>query len=91
MDKKSWNGVAILSCSLPIQEVRRTLPGDPLDEHSRYLEAIVGQMVIACIYMPNGNPYPGLKFDYKRKWYKRLSAHAKKLLRHDAGGPGRRF
>jgi exodeoxyribonuclease-3 len=81
--QKSWNGVAILSRSLPIQEVRRKLPGDPLDEHSRYLEAIVGQMLVACIYMPNGNPYPGTKFDYKLKWYKRLTAHAKALLKHD--------
>lgn len=81
--QKSWNGVAILSRQLPIQEVRRKLPGDPLDEHSRYLEAIVGQMLIACVYCPNGNPYPGLKFDYKLKWYKRLQAHAKALLKHD--------
>ena len=81
--QKSWNGVAILSRQLPIQEVRRKLPGDPLDEHSRYLEAIVGQMVIACVYCPNGNPYPGTKFDYKLKWYKRLQAHAKTLLKHD--------
>src|ERR1044072_1622583 len=81
--QKSWNGVAILSRQLPIQEVRRTLPGDPLDEHSRYLEAIVGQMIIACVYCPNGTPYPGAKFDYKLKWYKRLQAHAKALLKHD--------
>jgi exodeoxyribonuclease III len=81
--QKSWNGVAILSRQLPIQEVRQKLPGDPQDVHSRYLEAIVGQMVIACIYMPNGNPYPGEKFDYKLKWFKRLSAHAKALLKHD--------
>jgi exodeoxyribonuclease III len=81
--QKSWNGVAILSRSLPIQEVRRKLPGDPLDDHSRYLEAIVGQMLIACIYMPNGNPYPGIKFDYKLKWFKRLTAHAKALLKHE--------
>jgi exodeoxyribonuclease III len=81
--QKSWNGVAILSRSLPIQEVRRKLPGDPLDDHSRYLEAIVGQMLIACIYMPNGNPYPGVKFDYKLKWFKRLTAHAKALLKHE--------
>lgn len=81
--QKSWNGVAILSRKLPIRELRRTLPGDRNDNHSRYLEAIVGQMVIACIYLPNGNPYPGTKFDYKLKWFKRLTAHAKKLLAHD--------
>jgi exodeoxyribonuclease-3 len=81
--QKSWNGVAILSRKLPIQELGRALPGDPKDEHCRYIEAIVGKMVIACLYLPNGNPYPGNKFDYKLKWFKRLSAHAKKLLAHD--------
>jgi exodeoxyribonuclease III len=83
LGQKSWNGVAILSRSLPIQELRRSLPGDRNDDHSRYLEAIVGKMVIACIYLPNGNPYPGEKFDYKLKWFKRLQAHAKKLLQHE--------
>ncbi len=81
--QKSWNGVAILSRKLPIQELRRALPGDPTDEHSRYIEAVVGQMVIACLYLPNGNPVPGPKFDYKLKWFKRLEAHAKELLAHD--------
>jgi exodeoxyribonuclease-3 len=81
--QKSWNGVAILSRKLPIQELGRTLPGDKADVHSRYIEAIVGKMVIACLYLPNGNPYPGTKFDYKLKWFSRLSAHAKKLLAHD--------
>lgn len=81
--QKSWNGVAILSHSLPIQEIGRSLPGDKNDIQSRYLEVVVGQMVIACLYCPNGNPYPGEKFEYKLKWYKRLSAHAKKLLAHD--------
>lgn len=81
--QKTWNGVAILSRKLPIQELRRSLPGDRTDEQSRYLEAIVGKMLIACLYLPNGNPYPGAKFEYKLKWFKRLSAHAKKLLAHD--------
>lgn len=81
--QKSWNGVAILSRKLPIQELRRALPGDRTDEHSRYIEAVVGQMVIACLYLPNGNPSPGPKFDYKLKWFKRLDAHAKSLLAHD--------
>lgn len=81
--QKSWNGVAILSRSLPIQEIRRSLPGDKSDTHSRYLEVVVGQIVVACLYCPNGNPYPGEKFEYKLKWYKRLAAHAKKLLTHD--------
>ncbi|MGZ8509773.1 MAG: exodeoxyribonuclease III [Chitinophagaceae bacterium] len=81
--QKSWNGVAILSRNGELQEVRRALPGDPEDNHSRYIEAIVNNMVIGCLYLPNGNPYPGPKFDYKLKWFKRLTAHAKKLLAHN--------
>jgi exodeoxyribonuclease-3 len=80
--QKSWNGVAILSRNGDLQEVRRALPGDPEDSHSRYIEAIVNKMVIGCLYLPNGNPYPGPKFDYKLNWFKRLSAHARKLLAH---------
>lgn len=80
--QKSWNGVAILSCKGELQEVRRALPGDAEDMHSRYIEAVINNMVIACIYLPNGNPYPGPKFEYKLKWFKRLQAHAKKLLAH---------
>jgi exodeoxyribonuclease III len=81
--QKSWNGVAILSRYGPPQEIRRVLPGDPEDSHSRYIEAIVNNIVIGCLYLPNGNPYPGPKFDYKLKWFSRLNAHAKKLLEHD--------
>lgn len=81
--QKSWNGVAILSKSPDIKEIRRVLPGDPADMHSRYIEAIVNNMVIGCLYLPNGNPYPGPKFDYKLKWFRRLTAHAKKLWKHD--------
>ena len=71
---------AILSKVGDIQELRNALPGDPEDLHSRYIEAIVNNMVIGCLYLPNGNPWPGPKFDYKLKWFKRLSVHAKKLL-----------
>ncbi|HET6766475.1 MAG TPA: exodeoxyribonuclease III [Chitinophagaceae bacterium] len=78
--QKSWNGVAILSRIGEIQELRRVLPGDPQDSHSRYIEAIVNNMIIGCLYLPNGNPWPGPKFEYKLKWFKRLSAYAKKLL-----------
>lgn len=81
--QKSWNGVAILSRYGEPQELRRVLPGDPEDMHSRYIEAIINNIVIGCLYLPNGNPYPGPKFDYKLKWFKRLSLHAKKLLAHD--------
>jgi exodeoxyribonuclease-3 len=78
--QKSWNGVAILSKGLPMQLVRTSLPGDRKDLQSRYMEVIVGQILIACIYLPNGNPAPGEKFNYKLKWFNRLKKHAKFLL-----------
>ena len=77
--QKSWNGVAILSRYGDIQETRRGLDGDPDDTHSRYIEAFINGVVIGCLYLPNGNPFPGPKFDYKLKWIKRLTAHGKKL------------
>lgn len=78
--QKSWNGVAILTRDLPIEEVRRALPGDDEDTHSRYIEAKVAGMTIGCLYLPNGNPAPGPKFDYKLKWFERLTNHAAELL-----------
>ncbi|MDN3551628.1 exodeoxyribonuclease III [Mucilaginibacter aquaedulcis] len=77
--QKSWNGVAILSRYGQIQETRRGLDGDPDDKHSRFLEAFINGIVIGCLYLPNGNPFPGPKFDYKLKWIKRLNAHGRKL------------
>lgn len=79
--QKSWNGVAILTRNLEITEVTRQLPGDPEDSHSRYLEAIVADMLICCLYLPNGNPYPGIKFDYKMSWIRRLQKRAKDLIK----------
>jgi len=81
--QKSWNGVAILARNTEIQELRRGLPGDPDDTHSRYIEAHVNGVVIGCLYLPNGNPAPGPKFDYKLKWFERLTAHAAGLLAHN--------
>ncbi|KAA0993294.1 exodeoxyribonuclease III [Dyadobacter aurulentus] len=81
--QKSWNGVAILARGLEIQEVRRELPGDLEDTHSRYIEAIINNMLIGCLYLPNGNPAPGPKFDYKLRWFERLANHAAELLSHD--------
>jgi exodeoxyribonuclease III len=81
--QKSWNGVAILSRKGELKEIRRALPGDPEDSHSRYIEAVVNDMIIGCLYLPNGNPWPGPKFEYKLKWFKRLTAHAKKLWAQD--------
>jgi exodeoxyribonuclease III len=78
--QKSWNGVAILSRHAPPIELRRVLPGDEEDMHSRYIEALVGNITIGCLYLPNGNPAPGPKFDYKLKWFQRLTAHAAELL-----------
>jgi exodeoxyribonuclease-3 len=81
--QKSWNGVAILvKQAYDMKEVGRGLPGDPDDLQSRYLEAMVNGIVIACIYLPNGNPAPGPKFDYKLEWFRRLTLRAKVLLKH---------
>ena len=63
--QKSWNGVAILARDKQIKEVCRAFPGDPEDLHSRYIEAMVDGIRIGCLYLPNGNPAPGPKFDYK--------------------------
>lgn len=78
--QKSWNGVAILSKGSEPVEIRRSLPGDQKDEQARYIEAAVNGLIIASIYLPNGNPQPGPKFDYKLAWFKRLNRHAKELL-----------
>lgn len=72
--QKSYNGVAILS-KRPIQDVARGLPGDPSDEQARYIEATVEGVRVASIYLPNGNPWPGEKFDYKLAWMGRLVRH----------------
>lgn len=82
--QKSWNGVAILTRNLPVEEIRRVLPGDPEDSHSRYIEAKVNGIIVGCLYLPNGNPAPGPKFDYKLNWFKRLTEHSKSLLAMDA-------
>lgn len=78
--QKSWNGVAILSCIGEPEEIRRVLPGDPEDSHSRYIEATVNGILVGCLYLPNGNPAPGPKFDYKLSWFKRFTDHAKQLM-----------
>ncbi|MBO9732712.1 MAG: exodeoxyribonuclease III [Chitinophaga sp.] len=78
--QKSWNGVAILSRTADIKELRRVLPGDPEDSHSRYIEAEINGLIIGCLYLPNGNPAPGPKFDYKLSWFKRLTQHALTLM-----------
>ncbi len=84
--QKSWNGVAILARGLDPVEVARGLPGDPEDAQSRYIEGAAGGVRVGCLYLPNGNPAPGPKFDYKLRWLDRLSAHAVGA----GGGPGAR-
>lgn len=78
--QKSWNGVAILARGSEPEEIRRALPGDPEDLHSRYIEAVVDGVLIGCLYLPNGNPAPGPKLEYKLKWLARLTDHAKELV-----------
>ncbi|WP_431470104.1 exodeoxyribonuclease III [Sphingosinithalassobacter sp. LHW66-3] len=78
--QKSWNGVAVLARDADPVERQRGLAGEDEDEHSRYLEAEVNGLVVASIYLPNGNPTPGPKFDYKLRWIERLSARARALL-----------
>lgn len=82
--QKTWNGVAILARKSEIVVTRRSLPGDTKDDQSRYIEAAVDGVLVACIYAPNGNPLPGRKFDYKLAWLKRLNAHANKILKSGA-------
>jgi exodeoxyribonuclease-3 len=79
--QKTWNGVAILARGKEPILTRTALPGDPGDTQSRYIEAAIDGVLVGCIYLPNGNPQPGPKFDYKLAWFKRLQGHARKLLR----------
>ena len=78
--QKSWNGVAILSRVGAIHETRRGLPDDPDPTQSRYIEAAVNGVLIGGLYLPNGNPRPGPKFDYKLRWFDRLIEHAASLI-----------
>jgi exodeoxyribonuclease III len=82
--QKSWNGVAILSKKADPVVTRTSLPGDPSDKQSRYIEAAVSGILIGCIYLPNGNPQPGPKFDYKLAWFERLIKHARTLKKSGA-------
>jgi exodeoxyribonuclease-3 len=77
--QRSHHGVAILAKAAVPRERRRGLPGDADDRQSRYLEADVAALVVASVYLPNGNPQPGPKFDYKLAWFERLIAHAQAL------------
>ena len=83
--QKSYNGVAILARGATPVETRRGLAGDPDDVHSRYIEAAVRGVLVGCLYLPNGNPWPGPKFDYKLRWFERLAKRAAHLL--SSGAP----
>jgi len=80
LGERSWNGVAILSRDRQPVLTRASLPGDPRDFQSRYIEAAVNGILITSIYLPNGNPQPGPKFVYKLAWFERLTTHAANLL-----------
>lgn len=80
LGERSWNGVAILARDSDPVLTRAILPGDPEDRQARYIEAAVNGILIASIYLPNGNPQPGPKFDYKLAWFDRLIAHAGNLM-----------
>ena len=83
--QSSWNGVAVLARGAKPIEIRRSLPGSKSDVQSRYLEVAWNGIVVASLYLPNGNPQPGPKFDYKLAWFERLIAHASSL--YDCGSP----
>jgi exodeoxyribonuclease-3 len=83
--QRTWNGVAILARGAPPVVTRRRLPSDPADDQARYIEAAVNGVIVASIYLPNGNPNPGPKLDYKLAWFDRLIAHAESLIA--AGAP----
>jgi exodeoxyribonuclease-3 len=83
--QRSHHGVAVLSKGLPMRERRRVLPGNGEDAQARYLEVEVGEIVVASVYLPNGNPVPSANFDYKLAWFERLIAHARDLA--ESGEP----
>jgi exodeoxyribonuclease III len=78
--QKSWNGVAILARKADPVLIRTELPGKPSDRQARYIEAAVSGIVVTSLYLPNGNPQPGPKFDYKLDWFRRLRAHAARFI-----------
>jgi exodeoxyribonuclease-3 len=81
--QKTWNGVAILARDVDPVLVRSELPGDRDDHEARYIEAAVRGIIVTSLYLPNGNPQPGPKFDYKLDWFRRLKSHAAKFIKQD--------
>jgi len=80
LGERSWNGVAILALDSDPVPTRTSLPGNPQDGQARYIEAAVNGVLITSIYLPNGNPQPGPKFDYKMAWFERLIEHGAELI-----------
>jgi exodeoxyribonuclease III len=78
--QKSWNGVAVLARGVKPIATNRGLPGDPDDTHSRYIEAAIDGLLVGCLYLPNGNPAPGPRFEYKLRWFQRLISHTAELI-----------
>jgi exodeoxyribonuclease III len=83
LGERSWNGVAILARECEPVLTRSSLPGNPEDHQARYIEAAVNGVLITSLYLPNGNPQPGPKFDYKLAWFERLIEHAAELMKAD--------
>jgi exodeoxyribonuclease-3 len=81
--QRSWNGVAILARKADPVLIRTALPGDRSDAEARYIEAAVNGIIVTSLYLPNGNPQPGPKFDYKLEWFRRLRQHAAKFVKQD--------
>lgn len=81
--QKAWNGVAVLARKSDPVLIRTSLPGDAGDHEARYIEAAVKGIIVTSLYLPNGNPQPGPKFDYKLDWFKRLKAHGSKFIRQE--------
>jgi exodeoxyribonuclease-3 len=81
--QKTWNGVAILARNADPVLIRTELPGDKADREARYIEAAVKGVIVTSLYLPNGNPQPGPKFDYKLEWFRRLKSHAAKFIKQD--------
>jgi exodeoxyribonuclease-3 len=81
--QRTWNGVAILARNADPVLIRTALPGDTKDREARYIEAAVRGIVVTSLYLPNGNPQPGPKFDYKLEWFRRLRSHASKFIKQD--------
>ncbi len=81
--QKTWNGVAILARNADPVLIRTALPGNSKDDEARYIEAAIKGVIVTSLYLPNGNPQPGPKFDYKLAWFRRLRTHAATFIKQD--------